>query len=502
MRQVRRRVTALAAAMALAVTGRADAQSWRLRLDARAQVAAFRGVVLDSVLGTDVVAGPTGGPVSPDGIIARCPTTSPYCYIFRPGERRRGGPAVTSADLNMWGLGLTGVRVRVNARAGVDLGAGDVWPGTDPAVQLIEGYAEYADDRLTGRLGRQLVTTRLGWTGFDGARVVGRLPRLGIDAELYGGLGLGQATALPVTSPALDPLDDYQPRNRQLLVGAAAGWRGAGADVRLDYQREVDRDTRNFWSERVALSGAWRIAPRWVASGGTEYDLSNSWFGTSELDLRYTARAFSVAAGARQYRPYFPLWTIWGAFSPVPYRAVHGMIQLSPVRRLGVNLSTEYFRFLEAETETPLVQVDQDGWRSAVTATYALGERWRFSAGYRLEYGPGASVDGFDAAATWRPAPALTLQAYGAMLTRPLEFRLNQTELTVLGLDAAWQLQPRLRVALGGAHYHENRDRPDAASFDWNQLRLNARITWQLASERDGAALPPAIRRRALPVAR
>ena len=66
----------------------------------------------------------------------------------------------------------------------------------------------------------------------------------------------------------------------------------------------------------------------------------------------------------------------------------------------------------------------------------------------------------------------------------------------MLGLEAGWQAHNRMRVSLGGSHYHENRDRPDAAAFDWNQLRLHARLTLQLASERDAGALPPAIRRR------
>lgn len=485
----------LAVFLAVAVPPPAQAQSWRLRLDARAQMAAFRGVELDSLLGSDVVVGPTGGPVSPEGIIARCPPTSSFCYIFRPGERRRGGPAFTTADLSMWGLGLPGLRVRVNARAGVDLGSSDAWPGADPAVQLMEAYAEYAAAAITGRVGRQMISSRLGWSGFDGARVIGRLPRHGFDAELYGGLGLGQATALTASSPVLNPLDDFQPRSRQVLFGAAIGWRGSLADLRFDYQREVDRDTRHFWSERVALSGAMRMMSRVMVSAGTEYDLSNSWFGTSEIDVRFSTRSWTLAGGARHYRPYFPLWTIWGAFSPTPYRAVHGRLQVTPVRRLVINLSTEYFRFLEAETETPLVQVDQDGWRSEVSASYAITDRLRLGAGYRLEYGPGASIDGLEASATWRPRDAVTLQAYGATLTRPLEFRLNQSELVVLGFDAAWQVQPRLRVALGAAHYDENRDRPDAAGIEWKQLRANARVTWQLASDPDVAPLPPAMRR-------
>ena len=50
-------------------------------------------------------------------------------------------------------------------------------------------------------------------------------------------------------------------------------------------------------------------------------------------------------------------------------------------------------------------------------------------------------------------------------------------------------------LALGAARYAETRDRPDAATFDWNQLRLHARITWLIASASDALPLPPAIRR-------
>jgi hypothetical protein len=488
-------VLATGAALGSASTD-VSAQSWRLRLDARAQMAAFRGVELDSVLASSVVAGPTGGPVTPEGAITRCTPEFPYCYFFRPGGKRTGGPAVTTADLSLWGLGTPGLRVRVHTRAGVDLGDADVWPGLDPTLQLIEGYAEYATSSFTGRLGRQLVVNRLGWLGFDGARVTATAARVGLTAELYGGLGLGQATALPVSSPALDPLDEFEPRSRQLLFGGSVQWRRGPGDVRLEYQREVDRDTRNFWSERLALSGALRLTSRFSLDAGTEYDVSNSWFGTSELRLNYGSRPLSATAGVRQYRPFFPLWTIWGAFSPVPYRAAHASVWVNPVQRLQVRASTEYFEFSDPEAETPLAQVDDDGWRSGIGATWSPSDAWRLDAGYRLEYGPGASVDGLEGTVTFRGFRGVAVTAYGATLTRPLEFRLNESQLQVVGLDVDWQALDRLRLALGGAYYHEDRERPDASAFDWNQARLHARVTWMLASGPDAAPLPPAVRWR------
>src|SRR5690606_30270351 len=82
----------VAVLLGLALSGATPghAQSWRMRLDARAQMASFRGVDLDSLHSSAVVTGPTGGPVTPDGQIVRCPPTTTYCYFFRPGEPRRG----------------------------------------------------------------------------------------------------------------------------------------------------------------------------------------------------------------------------------------------------------------------------------------------------------------------------------------------------------------------------------------------------------------------------
>src|ERR1041385_2727096 len=70
----------------------AAAQSWRLRVDAYAQRVAFRGVTPDSVAEAQVPAGPTGGPVSPDGFAVSCAGDG-FCRFYRPGPMRRGVPA-------------------------------------------------------------------------------------------------------------------------------------------------------------------------------------------------------------------------------------------------------------------------------------------------------------------------------------------------------------------------------------------------------------------------
>ena len=77
----------------------AEGQGYQLRFDTRAQTAAYRGVRQDSVLAIDVVPAPTGGLQTTDGFFVRCPPGSTFCFFFRPGAYRQGGPLVSSLDL-------------------------------------------------------------------------------------------------------------------------------------------------------------------------------------------------------------------------------------------------------------------------------------------------------------------------------------------------------------------------------------------------------------------
>jgi hypothetical protein len=476
--------------------GLVEAQGYRLRLDSRVQRVTYRGLAMDSIPVGDVVTGPTGGPRTPDNFAVRCPPGSAYCFYFRAGSELTGGPMVTTADLTLWGLGIRGVSVRVNGRLGLDLDGDEIWPGTEPAAQLIEAYAEYAHRHFTVRGGRQLLVHRLGTTGFDGGRGIVLVGRSGIEVDGYVGLGLARATALTPTSPALDPLDEFQPQSRQILAGGALGYQGRLWNARLDYQREVDRDSRNFVSEQAALSLDFRPASRWSLAAGVDYDLANTWLGNADAVVRYTAPRITVTGGLRQYRPHFDLWTLWGVFSPVPYHSADAAVFVRPIRSLELRARGERYSYSDTETETPLVDVDDDGWRLGVGASYSLGQTWHFDAGYREEYGPGASSHGFEAFVTWLPTTVLSINGYGSTLDRPLEFRFNEASVDVLGVDAEWSPTSQLRVAIGGARYWESRERPDAAAFDWNQTRLHARVTLLLRSETDVFRLPPALRTR------
>lgn len=489
----RGRLVVMAVGLSCLAASEASAQGYRLRLDSRFQVATFRGITPDSIPAEAVEIGTSGGFETPDGFAVSCVPGRDFCSYFRPGPRRASSPLVSSADLTVWDLGVSGLSFRGNARWGVDLGTDDVWPGTQPALQLLDGYAEYSTPSLTARLGRQHIRGRLGWTGTDGAALTLRIPRQGLELTAYGGWGLARSLDVPINSPSLNPLDDYQLSDRHLTAGATLGWRSRWADVRAEYRREVDPSVDLFISERTALTTVLRPVARVTLTGGAEYDLAQGWWGTSDFFARYHDARLSVDAGVRRYRPYFDLWTIWGAFSPVPYTAIDGSVSFAPVRAIRLRASGERYWFADSEAETALASFEDRGWRASLSGTALVSRTLTLDGGYRAEFGPGAASRTWDARVTWLPVPSLTLSAFGSTFTRPLELRFNDVQVDAIGMDVAFRASSRLQLTLAGAQYFEDRRRPDAGAFDWNQFRLQARVTWVFGSDPDQLRLPPAV---------
>ena len=76
---------------------------------------------------------------------------------------------MATVDADAWGFGVPGLRFSTKLRLGTDLAEPPEWPGTKPELQMIEGLAEYNRGPIMLQVGRTHVTSRLGWTGFDGA---------------------------------------------------------------------------------------------------------------------------------------------------------------------------------------------------------------------------------------------------------------------------------------------------------------------------------------------
>jgi hypothetical protein len=482
------------------LNGPLTAQGYAVRLDLEAQSYAFRGLTADSLRADSVVTPPNGGPQTPGGEAAICPGTSVgYCDFFRAGPRIQAAPVTVQAEGNLWGFGVPGLRLHTALRAATELGDGDAVAAVTPAVQLLEAYAEYSRNWLRGTLGRQIVTGRLGYVGFDGAKVAARSSAKGIELLGYIGRGLAQATFLSPSNPAVNPLDQFQPAKGETVAGASLGWTNRYADARVDYQREVDNDTRNFVSERLALSADGRLGAGWGLTGGADYDMSFEQWGSADLSLRYTGARVTGSAGVRQYRPFFNLWTIWGVFNPTPYRAANGALAVDVTSRLQLRSTLEYFWYGDTHTSTPLVSVLDHGWRGTLAAGYRLGTAWTTDATVEFDRGVGAAATDLQGQVRWSPRGKLSLSGHLGTVSRPLEFRYNDATLVWLGAQGEYQASERLRVTLLADWLHDNQKEPDVGGFGWSQLRISLRASWFLNSRADLVPLPKGLPRRPPP---
>jgi hypothetical protein len=472
------------------------AQRYRIRFDTRLESVSFRGVAFDSVLRSAVTPAPTGGLQTTDGYAVSCPTAATYCTFFRPAPTVTANPVSTLASATFWGLGVSGLNVNLVARANTDL-AGTDWPTSKPALQLLEAYAGYARGPLSAEAGRLHKASRLGWVGFDGASLEVRPLGRALALFGYGGYGLARNFPLPVTSLDLNPLGDSLPNRRQRVAAGGILWFLPEFRGQMLYQREDRTGAEATVSERV--SGDWSLtaSPEVTLVGGGDYDIAKGEWGKADLALNVLAASGKVklVAQGRRYRPYFDLWTIWGAFSPAAYSAALGSVAVSALPGLDLKARGEVFRFDDAGAANPLAPGERGGWRGAVSASVARLANWSFDATYERGEGPGASSQTIEAAVTYRPTSTLLVTADGARLARPLEYRFDDVRLWSYGLRLDYEAARGLRVIGDARGVSEDRRREDAGALSWSQVRLNLGVSLEFASGSDTRRLHPAILR-------
>ncbi len=479
----RRILVAAALVGMLGVPVDAAEHGYRFRVESSLQSVAFRGVQLDSLPVTDLVTDADGSLFTPDGIAVRCAPGDSMCTFYRPGPIRRGAPWVNRAVGSLWGPGPAGLRAHVDVRWATDFREEETWPGTDPGGQLLEAYLEYAVPVVRARAGRLHEVTRFGFVGYDGGRVEVRWAKARLAASTYGGWSLARGTTVGVDDAALNPLDDYRPSERHTVIGGDLRVNTVRADARVLYQREVDPRTDQFVSERagaeLSVAGPWGL----FASGGVDRDLALDEWGTAEgrVGRRDDGIVRHVAVGARRYRPHFDLWTIWGAFSPVAYHSTFAEADAAPHETLTLGGRIERWDYDDTEADAPLVATEDDGWRWTLRGALQLPGGWQLGSAAHQEFGAGASSRGGEGSVTRRFARG-SATLYGGWLQRPLEFRFDEAEVTTWGGRGVLDVTDAFSLAGDVRLVDESRDRPDAAAFDWDQVRVGLRAIWKFSS--------------------
>jgi hypothetical protein len=374
------------------------------------------------------------------------------------------------------------------------------WPGTQPELQLTEAYLAYDGAWFSGRGGRLTSLSRFGYTGYDGAQVRIAEPRGRVGVTGRFGWALARAALVPWTDASVNPLAEYRPTTRDNIFGVDLDWHLPFLSGRVLYERQwfSDSGVTTTSSELVGGDVTLRLHPYVSITGGLDYDLAWGSIGTADgaLTAMLPKRFGSVTLGARRYRPRFELWSIWAAFSPVPYNAFYGQVGVNPIRQVQLRGRLENYSYEDAGASTALVWVESDGWRYGLGGTYKYSSDLYATLDYQAGLGPGAQALTVDAGVFWRPMPMLGLRAGGAYVERSLELRNNDTKAWQLGLDADAVVYKGLRAFAGAWYVNEKRERDvDTAGFDWNQTRFHVGLRYGFGSTADRASLPPAILR-------
>lgn len=394
-------------------------------------------------------------------------------------------PLTQDLNVNVWGLG-TGVRLYGEFRGRVSAGEHtELWPQADDPFDVLAAYAEINRAKFRARAGRQWKSSALGFYNFDGASLLVRPSRV-ISAELYGGWSLLPGESDQVTDAAIAAIEPYAPDEKRNLVGGEIKLRfGPRVSLTTLYQREITTDRSAIHSERIAADATLR-AGRLVLDGGVESDLANEVINEARARLYLPLGSqFSTALEARRYRPYFDLWTIWGAFNPIGFS--EALATASWQARSGnasLRLGGGLRRYNDDNGGVQWERLRDDGWRVLADASITPTRMLTLSGAYRADIGFGASRSQGDVNAQFNINQGSYLGFNVAAFQMINELQISDGTVYGFGTNAAFKLPRDTRIGWNFAVYRHDNVKP-ATTTDWSQLRGTLFIEWTVGSNPD-----------------
>lgn len=472
-----------------------DAQSVRVTGSTSLRYVEVRPFVRDSIPSEDV-----GGSgllrQAPDGQVVRCVPGDLFCRGMRPAGAVSAIPAIQDLEVSAWGFGR-GIRAFAHLRGRTSWGDDpEVWPRSEKALDALAAYGELDRERFRVRAGRQWTTSGLGFYNFDGVAVTVRpLGQLSVEGQV--GRSLVRGLNEPRTGGALEAIEELAPVEPGFLLSSQLRYRPSPRlALSALYHRDVRDDRAGLYAELARAEGVFRFSGGSV-EGSLERDLASGDFNEFRLRLRAPpVRSASVAVEARRYRPYFELWTIWGAFSPVGFDEGHlDVAWARPRGDLILRDEASYRSYDDTGMETAVGRFRTDGWGMGANASWSPGgssrDPWRVEGGYRMEVGFGAARSEGHGGVTRRMGDRGHLAVRGLAFQRLYEFRLDEGVVLGLGAESSLRLGDRTRI-FGSLTGYRHLDRGDQPDMDWNQLRGNLRLQWTVGAE-PGVVPRPAV---------
>jgi hypothetical protein len=468
--------------------GRLAAQGFRVTGSSVAHYVELRPVIEDSI--PDSLATGSGFVRETSTGLVGCPEGQSWCYFYRSADRAHTVPMTHDVEVSGWGLGQ-GVSVYTHIRARANLGGvSELWTRESDRFTALSAYVELDRERWMARAGRQWLTSQLGVNNFDGVSLALR-SRRSLTIDGYAGSSLIQGLSEPPTSDALAAADVLPPDVRGIVVGATARWRatptlGLGAE----YQRELRSDRAGLYAERIAVDAAIVVGDASVTAN-VQGDLAST--AVNEVRLR-AARPLSarITGGVEVVHstPFFPLWTIWGVFSPVGYNEARADARWqSEDRRLALGASGGYRRYQDTHTGVGFLPLRDDGWTIIGTGAWTLDREWEITGSYRRDIGFGASKSDGNAGVRWQRGDGAWLGVTGTATQNIFEFRLANGYLVGASIDGALPITPDVRLAAQAGIYRQMAANTPSTTVNWSQRRALVRVEWAAGRDPGMSAL-------------
>ena len=445
-----------------------DAQGVNGRARTYVNFLQVRELILDSVPAGTV---PGNGPQRnlPDGTAASCGELQ--CQYYRSGSNESVVPILQDIELNVWS-GVTGLRGYVHVRARSAQGDKKLWPRSEEAFEALAAYVEYTRSFYRLQAGRMWQTTSLGFYNYDGGSVALTLPR-GLTVSAYGGLSLVRGLNQLHHTELISSVESLEPRQDALLGGFHARWRPTPSfSSAFTYQREGTR-ADNLYSERIAGSARILLGPATV-DGELKYDLVAK--TTNLARARLSAPLGSGLRGSielRKYLPFFELWTIWGAFSPVGFQEVKGRLDwMGSSGRISAHAYGSRRAYEKTYADAPLqYEIRDDAWRVAAGGQITLREDLILGGEYRRDVGYGSSRSGGDFSLQRFFGRNAYLGVRGTAFETFSEFRVGSGQVIGGGITGEAPIGPATVQASAMLYRHTQQGRPSL--LDLNQARMN-----------------------------
>lgn len=467
---------------AVAGLGRGDAAGIRITGESLARYVELRPLELVSVPAGEAT--PLGGGWGElaDGTVVWCPVGADSCRYYAAGDEISVAPFSQDLAATAWGV-TEGLRahVRLRMRGGLD-GDRGIWPRADDDLDLIDAYVEFTRPRYRLRAGRLWITTQLGRYDADGVAAVVR-PWSHLEVEAFGGRALIRGVYAGVEDGELTAVEPYIPDEATNVWGVSLRWHEAKmGSASLQYQREIRSDRLLVYSERVGGVGRTRLGA--VRLDATfEADLLLHEMNEARLGMSVPIARTEVGLQYRRHRPFFPLWSIWYAFSPVGFDEVEGRLSWSlPEHDLSGRLSLARREYEPTHAGLVFAPLEDDAWRGLMRVGWRPGTRWEFDAGYEASIGNGESLSGIDARVGASLGRRASIGITGSAFQFIREYRVESGFVDALAIDASVVVSPLIRAEGSVSRYWHTGDL-ESNDVDWSQTRGFLRVVWTLGTE-------------------